>query len=94
MVDEFKSTYPKNKRNYRRKLIMKKTIVLSILFLFVLVSAHAQDNNQVEMADALYANGKIYVVAIVASIVIAILTAYVIMIDRKVTKLEEKINQK
>lgn len=73
---------------------MKKTIVLSILFLFVLVSAHAQDNNQVEMADALYANGKIYVVAIVAAIVIAILTAYVIMIDRKVTKLEEKINQK
>lgn len=73
---------------------MKKTIILSILFLFVLVSTHAQDTNQVEMADALYANGKIYVVAIVAAIVITILTAYVIMIDRKITRLEEKINQK
>ena len=73
---------------------MKKTIILSILFLFALVSVNAQDANQVEMADALYVNGKIYVVAIVAAIVIAILFVYVILIDRKVTKLEEKINQK
>jgi heme/copper-type cytochrome/quinol oxidase subunit 4 len=73
---------------------MKKTIILSLLFLFVLVSSHAQDTNQVEMADALRANGKIYIVAIVAAIVITILSVYVIMIDRKVTKLEEKINQK
>ena len=43
---------------------MKKRIFLSLLFLFALVSANAQDNNQVEMADALHANGKIYVVAI------------------------------
>ena len=62
--------------------------------MFALVSVNAQDANQVEMADALYANGKIYVVAIVAAIVIAILFVYVILIDRKVTKLEEKINQK
>jgi hypothetical protein len=47
-----------------------------------------------DAADALYANGKIYVVAIVAAIVIAMLSVYVILIDRKVTKLEEKINQK
>jgi hypothetical protein len=73
---------------------MKKTISLSILFLFALVSVNAQDANQVEMADALYANGKIYIVAIVAAIVIAMLSVYVILIDRKVTKLEEKINQK
>jgi hypothetical protein len=73
---------------------MKKTIILSILFLFALVSVNAQDANQVEMADALYANGKIYIVAIVAAIVIAMLSVYVILIDRKVTKLEEKINQK
>jgi hypothetical protein len=73
---------------------MKKTIILSILFLFALVSVNAQDANQVEMADALYANGKIYVVAIVAAIAIVILSVYVILIDRKVTKLEEKINQK
>jgi hypothetical protein len=73
---------------------MKKTIILSILFLFALVSVSAQDANQVEMADALYANGKIYIVAIVAAIVIAMLSVYVILIDRKVTKLEEKINQK
>jgi len=73
---------------------MKKTIILSILFLFALVSVNAQDANQVEMADALYANGKIYVVAIVAAIVIAVLCVYVILIDRKVSKLEEKINQK
>ena len=73
---------------------MKKTIILSILFLFAIVSVNAQDANQVEMADALYANGKIYIVAIVAAIVIAMLSVYVILIDRKVTKLEEKINQK
>ena len=59
---------------------MKKTIILSILFLFALVSVNAQDANQVEMADALYANGKIYIVAIVAAIVIAMLSVYVILI--------------
>lgn len=73
---------------------MKKTIILSILFLTVFINAFAQNTNQVEMADALYTNGKIYVVAIVAAIVITILTAYVIYIDRKVSKLEEKINNK
>lgn len=73
---------------------MKKTILLSLLFLQTFLLAKAQNTNQVEMADALYANGKIYIVAIVAAIVITIISVYVIMIDRKITKLEEKINQK
>ncbi|MFM7015375.1 MAG: CcmD family protein [Bacteroidota bacterium] len=72
---------------------MKKSILLSLLMLFALVSANAQSSG-VEMADGLYANGKIYVVATVASIVVTILLVYVISIDRKVSKLEEKVNKK
>ena len=47
---------------------------------------------QVEMADTMRSNGKIYVVVAVACIVFAVIAVYLIMIDRKVTRLEKKNN--
>jgi CcmD family protein len=48
----------------------------------------------VEMADALRQDGKIYVVVIVISIVLAGLLIYLWTLDRKITKLEKEINNR
>jgi hypothetical protein len=49
----------------------------------------AQSNSQVEMADVLRSNGKIYtVVAVILTILIG-LFIYLINIDRKISKLEK-----
>jgi predicted Na+-dependent transporter len=67
---------------------MKK--LLSILALTIIyVNAFAQDKP--EMADTMRSNGKIYVVVGVILIVLLGLIAYLFAIERKVKKLEQKI---
>lgn len=67
---------------------MKK--LLSILVLTTIcVNAFAQ--NQPEMADTMRSNGKIYVVVGVILIVLVGLFGYLFAIERKVKKLEQKI---
>ncbi len=60
--------------------------ILLLLFLFSCSNVFGQ----VEMADTMRSNGKIYVVVAVACIVFAVITVYLILIDRKVTRLEKK----
>ena len=68
---------------------MRKFIFI-IPMLFCFFSALAQPSNQVEMADVLRSNGKIYtVVAVILTILIG-LFIYLISIDRKISKLEQK----
>jgi CcmD family protein len=66
-----------------------------ISFLIILLSnvfqAQAQD---VEMADAMRANGKLYVVVAVMLIIFTGLAIYLFMIDRKVSRLEKEIKDK
>jgi hypothetical protein len=71
---------------------MKKTLWLIIVGTFVFNFLLAQ--NQVEMADTMRANGKIYVVVAVACVVFAVITAYIITVDRKLTRLEKNNNNK
>ena len=56
-------------------------------------TAFAQSAEAPEMADALRANGKIYVVAAVVGIIVAGLLLYLIALDRKVSKLEQQIKK-
>ena len=68
---------------------MRKIIFL-IPFLICFFSAVAQPKTDVEMADVLRSNGKIYtVVAVILTILIG-LFVYLISIDRKISKLEKK----
>jgi CcmD family protein len=46
------------------------------------------------MADTFYKEGKIYVVIAIFSIVLLGLAFYLFLIERKVKKLEEQLNQK
>ncbi len=69
-------------------LSMKK--IFSALLTMLVTSAQAQD---VEMADTLRSEGKIYVVVTILAVIIAGLAVYLVMIDRKTTRLEKKLNE-
>jgi CcmD family protein len=69
---------------------MKQYLVLFVFLIINLPSAKAQD---VEMADVMRTEGKIYVVVAVAFIALAILSFYMIRIERKVSKLEKELKK-
>ena len=69
---------------------MKK--LLSILALtFSFATAFAQAQQEPEMADVMRSNGKIYVVVGCILIVLVGLFIYLFTLDRKITRLERKI---
>ena len=69
---------------------MKKTLSL-ILLMTISLLTHAQD---AEMADVMRSNGKIYVVVGIILIVLTGLIAYLFLLDRKITRLENKLSNK
>ncbi len=71
---------------------IKKTASLLVL-LIISGSVYAQDNQAVEMATGLYQSGKIYVVVTVVSIIFIGIVTYLIMLDRKISKLEKEIKK-
>lgn len=78
---------------------MKK--LLTIALLVFSLSALAQEkipvtesdysNNSVEMADQMRADGKIYVLVGIITIIFAGILVYVVNTDRKITKLEKNL---
>jgi phosphoglycerol transferase MdoB-like AlkP superfamily enzyme len=66
---------------------------IKILFALLLVNS-AFGQNQVEMADQLRAEGKIYVVVTIILIVLAGLIFYLFLLDKKVKKLEKLVSDK
>ena len=74
---------------------MKKLLAfLSVIFSGI-PSIYAQDREStVEMADKFRADGKIYVVLVVAGLILSGLFIYLIITDRKIGKLEREIRKK
>jgi len=71
---------------------MKKLISLTILLL--LTATTFAQNTEPQMADTMRSDGKIYVVVLVLSVVFACLATYLIIIDRKLKKLEDNFTKK
>jgi uncharacterized membrane protein len=79
-----------------------KKIVIIILF-SITMSLSAQDKNkiletdyqntEVEMADQLRADGKIYVVVTVLAIILSGLILYTVSIDRKISRIEKSVKE-
>ena len=69
---------------------MKKNLTLLSIVMISRSTAFAQE---VEMADTMRSEGKIYVVVAVAFLSLAILSFYMIRIERKVTKLEKEMKK-
>ena len=71
--------------------MIKRTIsllIFTLVFLFP-IDLLSQANETIEMSQLLRADGKIYVVLAVISIVLAGLFGYLIYLDKKISKLEE-----
>lgn len=71
---------------------MKKLIkpLFTVILLLVALIGNAQSD--VQMADGMRAEGKIYVVVAIILIVLAGLIFYLVMLDRKVKKLENLLS--
>jgi len=69
-----------------------KTLKTSILFIFLFVNILPLNAQNSIMADTMRTDGKIYVVVAVASIVVLVLGLFMINLDRKVSRIEKKVN--
>ena len=65
--------------------------LFTVILLFPLFLLAQQTEQTVEMADALRASGKIYVVVAVLSLIFIGIIVFLISIERKVARLEKKI---
>lgn len=68
---------------------MKKILV----FFFCLLSSAFSHAQEVDMADRLRSEGKIYVVVAVLVTILLGIIVYLVMIDRKVSDIEKKLKK-
>lgn len=66
-----------------------KTFISSLILSFIPMLVSAQE--KVEMADTMRSEGKIYVVVAIMLVIFFGLVTYLVMLDRKVSKLEKEI---
>jgi hypothetical protein len=75
-------------------IYLKKLTATFLLFLTATLNLLAQQagSEDIEMADRLREDGKIWVVVGVIALIFAGIIIYLVRIDSKVSKLEKKIN--
>ena len=73
------------------KNINRMKYLFTILFSLLVLTTQAQE---VEMADAMRSDGKIYVVLAIVLFILIGLIAYLFLLDRKITRLEKEIRNK
>jgi len=73
---------------------MRKIIRAVFALLFVFVSPLLQAQQEVGMADMLRSEGKIYVVVSIMLVIFAGIVAFLFSIDRKVSRLEKRTQDK
>jgi hypothetical protein len=73
-----------------------KEYLLSLLFIFSGFPLMAQElsDGGIEMADALRASGKIYVVVVVLVLIMTGIFIYLVRLDRKIRKFEKELNSR
>ena len=79
---------------------MKKFIIIFLLFISFFVKAQDKigiteedyQNSNVQMADKMRSEGKIYVLVSIIGIVLGGILVYVVQTDRKISGLEKKYN--
>ena len=64
--------------------------LLSTIFLLLITASIA--SAETEMADTMRSNGKIYVVVVVLATIFAGIFTYLVILDRKISKLEKEKN--
>lgn len=69
-----------------------KNLILTFIGMLFSVALIAQDTAEIEMADRMMASGKIYVVVAVLLLIFLGIVLYLILLDRKIGKLERDTN--
>ena len=73
---------------------LSRAVALLLPLLLLASAAFAQTSaTEPEMADALRASGKIYVVVLVLVIIVTGLLVYLIRLDGKVSRLEKEVGE-
>lgn len=70
---------------------MRKYLLFILLTLSSLATSAQQE---VEMADTMRSEGKIYVVVAILVLILIGLVGYLVQLDRKVSKLEKRLSEK
>lgn len=69
--------------------------ILSLVFLLSVLFSSAQETvSSPQMADTFRSEGKIYVVITVIGMIFVALVIFLILLERKINKLEKQINNK
>ena len=84
----------KIKRSPAPLLPVKKSLFLGSLIFLLVPVAPLLAQTEVEMADTMRSEGKIYVVVAVLLLILIGLIGYVFLMDRKVRALEKKLKDK
>ena len=74
-------------------MILKKIYFLLNLLVLSSISTFAQQTQSVDMADAFRADGKIYVVITVVTIILLGIFVYLISLDKKIGKIENEYKE-
>lgn len=74
------------------KMLKKYAVSLLAIFWLVLgIPAFAQNPAEIEMADELRADGKIYVVVAVLTVMLIGIFIFLFLLDRKMSRLEREL---
>ncbi|SKC38545.1 CcmD family protein [Ohtaekwangia koreensis] len=73
---------------------MEKILKSFFCVLMVALSLNVQAQSEVQMADTMRSEGKIYVVVSIILIILTGLIAYLFLMDRKVKKLEDQLSDR
>lgn len=65
--------------------------LLTLLFVLISTVVFGQ-GEEVQMADTMRSNGKIYVVVVVIVVILAGFITYLFFLDRKITRTERQMN--
>ena len=65
-----------------------------LLFVLMLMTSLSFGQSDIEMADVMRSNGKIYVVVAVVGVVMLGIIIYLITLDRKLSAIEKKLKLK
>ena len=71
-----------------------KLFTKTLLFVFLAVASNSVFAKQVEMADGMRADGKIYVVVVMILLILAGFITYLFMLDRKLNKMEKQLRER
>ena len=76
--------------DWKMERVIKNVLAIALVFVSVTVNAQAD----VEMADGMRSEGKIYVVVGIILIILIGLVVYLVTLDRKVKKLENLLGER